>query len=115
MHSGCPVTRRELGRASWAYLHTLAAYYPDKPSEAQQKQMSDYLWQYARLYPCGYCADRTVEELTRKPPAVDSQRSLSQWMCETHNEVNDRLGYPIFDCRRVRERWKTGPDDGACD
>ena len=36
-------------------------------------------------------------------------------MCELHNEVNDRLGKPQFDCDKVDERWRTGPADGSCD
>ena len=39
MHSGCPLSRKEVGRAAWAYLHTMAAYYPDKPSVTQQDDM----------------------------------------------------------------------------
>ena len=81
-HSSCPLNRAELGRASWAYLHTLAAYYPTSPSPSQQSTMSQFLSSYAALYPCGYCADRTVEELTRNPPRVGSQGELSVWMCE---------------------------------
>ena len=112
-HSSCPLNRAELGRASWAYLHTLAAYYPTSPSPSQQSTMSQFLSSYAALYPCGYCADRTVEELTRNPPRVGSQGELSVWMCEVHNEVNERLNKPTFDCTRTHERWKTG-DPAAC-
>lgn len=114
MHSECPLNRRELGRASWAYLHTLAAYYPDKPTKAQQDDMRQYITAYARWYPCGYCADRTSDEMVRKPPRVESQQAFSYWMCEIHNEVNDRMGKEIFDCDKVTTRWKTGPADGSC-
>ena len=70
--------------------------------------MSQFLSSYAALYPCGYCADRTLEELQRNPPRTSSQRALSVWLCEVHNEVNERLHKPLFDCSRTDERWKTG-------
>lgn len=39
---------------------------------------------------------------------------FATWMCEVHNEVNDRMGKPLFDCATVEERWRTGPSDGSC-
>jgi hypothetical protein len=30
---GCPVDKDELGSSTWNLLHTLAAYYPDEPTE----------------------------------------------------------------------------------
>ena len=73
--------------------------------------MSSFLASYMRLYPCGYCADRTLEELQRNPPRTSSQAELSLWMCEVHNEVNERINKPRFDCSLTRERWKTGSAD----
>jgi FAD-linked sulfhydryl oxidase len=68
-----------------------------------------------QLYPCGDCADHLREEIRRHPPDVTSRVTLSEWLCQTHNEVNRRLGKPIFDCKRVDERWRDGPADGSCD
>eukprot|EP00038_Savillea_parva_P027618 m.60646 g.60646 ORF g.60646 m.60646 type:complete len:164 (+) comp7966_c0_seq1:71-562(+) len=114
MHSECPVNRRELGRASWAYLHTLAAFYPDKPDEAHAKRMHEFMLSYARFYPCGYCADTTSEEMVRNPPRTETRQEFAQWMCEIHNEVNDRLGKPQFDCSKVEERWRKAPPGSGC-
>ena len=49
------------------------------------------------------------------PVRVTSQRELSQWMCEIHNDVNKLLGKKLFDCSKVNERWKDGWKDGSCD
>ena len=68
----------------------------------------------ARTYPCGYCADTTRDEMVRNPPRTHSRYDLTQWLCELHNEVNDRLGKPIFDCSLVDLRWRDGPPDGSC-
>jgi mitochondrial FAD-linked sulfhydryl oxidase len=107
-NSACPLNRNELGRASWAYLHSLAAYYPAKPTQFEQQRMKRFMEDYAKLYPCGYCSDRTVEELQRRPPDTSSQSAFAIWMCEVHNEVNERLNKPLFDCSKVDERWRTG-------
>ena len=53
--------------------------------------------------------------MSKKPPAVNSQKDLSQWMCDMHNVVNKKLGKPIFDCNKVEERWHIGWKDGSCD
>eukprot|EP00457_Paulinella_chromatophora_P013757 gb/GEZN01014094.1/.p1 GENE.gb/GEZN01014094.1/~~gb/GEZN01014094.1/.p1 ORF type:complete len:212 (+),score=20.04 gb/GEZN01014094.1/:84-719(+) len=113
-HSECPVNRKELGRSTWAFLHTLAAYYPEDPSETLQADIFRFMEIMARIYPCRYCSDRTVEELEINPPRVSNQKEFSVWMCEIHNEVNERMGKPIFDCSKVNERWKYGPADGSC-
>jgi mitochondrial FAD-linked sulfhydryl oxidase len=33
----CPPDKDELGRSTWTFLHTMAAYYPEEPSDADQK------------------------------------------------------------------------------
>ena len=113
-HSACPLNRAELGRAAWAHLHTTAAYYPLQPSDSQQRDMREFMLLYVRQYPCLYCRDRTMEEVDRNPPRVVDRSQLAEWLCEVHNEVNERLGKAAFDCRRVDERWRTGPSDGSC-
>jgi FAD-linked sulfhydryl oxidase len=49
------------------------------------------------------------------PPDVSGRRGLGRWLCERHNEVNERLGKERFDCGKVDERWRDGPGDGSCD
>ena len=51
--------------------------------------------------------------MTESPPRVTSRAALSDWLCVQHNEVNAKLGKPLFDCARVLERWRTGPTEPA--
>ena len=113
-NSTCPLNRRELGRASWAYLHTLAANYPENPTKAEQDRMAKFVFTYAELYPCGYCADYTRDEMLRRPPKVANRKEFQLWMCGVHNEVNYRIQKPLFNCDYVDVRWGAGPADGSC-
>eukprot|EP00049_Salpingoeca_infusionum_P009713 m.165018 g.165018 ORF g.165018 m.165018 type:complete len:190 (-) comp14416_c0_seq2:1112-1681(-) len=114
MHTGCPLNRRELGRASWAFLHTMAAYYPERATEKEQEQMLEFMKLYIIKYPCGYCGDTSWQDMMRNPPRLEGRQQFSQWMCEMHNDVNERLGKPLFNCSQYLERWRTGPPDGSC-
>ena len=49
------------------------------------------------------------DHLVSHPPDTTSRKNFSRWMCEMHNEVNERLGKDIFDCSRVDERWRRDP------
>ncbi len=76
MHSGEGLNRRELGRTSCAYLHTLANYYPENPSLKLQKEMVELIWSYMKYYPCGYCSDMTIQEMYRNPPKVKNRNEF---------------------------------------
>ncbi|KAI8853390.1 putative regulatory protein [Chytridium lagenaria] len=102
----CPPDSQELGAATWTFLHTMAAYYPDQPSEVEQKTMRNFFRAFSKVYPCSYCATHLRQELKTNPPKLQSNKDLNYWLCGVHNEVNERLGKPIFDCSKVWERWR---------
>lgn len=110
----CPADVEQLGRATWTFLHTTAAYYPTKPTASQQRSMLGLLHSLPTLYPCSHCASHFGDRMKEHPAegAVGGREELMKWLCERHNEVNDRLGKERFDCGigRLDERWKDGCD-----
>jgi mitochondrial FAD-linked sulfhydryl oxidase len=96
----------ELGRGTWTLLHTMAAYYPEAPSAQQQRDTRDFLASLGKVFPCRWCADDFVDSMSHKPPQLHSRTAFAQWLCEAHNEVNTKLGKPIFDCALVDRRWR---------
>jgi hypothetical protein len=81
------------------------------PTEEEKQTLSDFIYLFARLYPCGDCARHFQKILQRNPPDVSSRQSASQWACKVHNLVNERLGKPQFDCSKVADVWKCGCAD----
>ncbi|KAL0270981.1 UNVERIFIED_CONTAM: hypothetical protein PYX00_008234 [Menopon gallinae] len=113
--TNCPLDREGLGRSTWGFLHTMAAYYPDKPTEEQENEIRQFFNLFSHFYPCQDCAEDLQRQIQRFPPKTESRQELSQWLCRVHNRINLRLGKPQFDCTRVDERWKDGWSDGSCD
>ncbi|XP_076283517.1 evr1_Alr domain-containing protein Alr [Lasioglossum baleicum] len=111
----CPLDKDELGSKTWSFLHTMAAYYPDQPSEAQKSDMKQFFYSFSQFYPCYVCAEDLREQLKQSPPQTDTQSTLSRWLCDVHNEVNKKIGKPKFDCNLVDQRWRDGWLDGSCD
>mmetsp|Transcript_25962 Transcript_25962/g.36589 ORF Transcript_25962/g.36589 Transcript_25962/m.36589 type:complete len:177 (-) Transcript_25962:78-608(-) len=108
----CPPKSAELGKSSWTLLHTMAAWYPDHPSENDKQYMSNFMEALARFYPCTWCAHDFQENLKKKPVEVSNRKDLSMWLCEQHNLVNEKLGKPVLKCniKNLDERWRKSND-----
>ncbi|KAF1858651.1 hypothetical protein Lal_00044684 [Lupinus albus] len=103
--SATPAAKEELGRATWTFLHTLAAQYPDNPTRQQKKDVKELVHILTRMYPCKDCADHFKEVIRANPVQVGSHAEFSQWLCHVHNVVNRSLDKPVFPCERVDARW----------
>ncbi|KAI9276658.1 ERV/ALR sulfhydryl oxidase domain-containing protein [Phascolomyces articulosus] len=111
----CPADVESLGNATWTLLHTMAAYYPDRPAPSQMESMKTFISSFSEHYPCWYCKEDFKKAIEKEPVKVGSRKKLSEWLCRRHNEVNAKLGKEQFDCTKVLERWLNGPPDGRCD
>lgn len=113
--ASAPASKETLGRATWTFLHTLAAQFPEKPTRQQQRDVKELMAILSRLYPCRECADHFKEVIKANPVQAGSGVELAQWMCRVHNIVNRSLGKTMFPCQRVDARWGAlDCDEGAC-
>lgn len=111
-----PLTKEELGRGTWTFLHALGAQYPEKPTRQQRKDVKELMAILSRMYPCKECADHFKEVLRANPVQAGSQAEFSQYLCHVHNVVNRSIGKPIFPCERVNARWgKLDCEQRLCD
>ncbi|KAG7672620.1 hypothetical protein Ndes2526B_g08853 [Nannochloris sp. 'desiccata'] len=99
------ITKEDIGRATWLFLHTLAAQYPERPTRQQRKDAKTLIDVLTRMYPCGECARHFKQVVAASPPQVENRKAFSHWMCEVHNVVNRSLGKPSFNCDLVESRW----------
>ncbi|KAI8917373.1 ERV/ALR sulfhydryl oxidase domain-containing protein [Entophlyctis helioformis] len=89
----------------------MASKFPYKPTPDEQRALQDFIYLFARLYPCGDCAAHFKLVLDQNPPDVSGREGVTQWACKVHNVVNKRLGKPIFDCSTIGDMWKCGCAD----
>lgn len=106
----CPLDREELGRSTWELIHTVAANYPDFPDEIDIANARSFITSLSHLYPCKMCAKDFADYIKNNPPKVDRREDFVLWCCHQHNEVNEKLGKPLFPCEIVNldKRWKKG-------
>ena len=98
-----------LGRSAWTLIHTMAVRYPESPSAEDKKKMLQFLSALSEFYPCPLCAAHLRQYLSAHPADVSSKSALRQWLCDLHNNVNQRLKKPTFNCELVGDRWGGGP------
>ncbi|EDO14939.1 hypothetical protein Kpol_385p8 [Vanderwaltozyma polyspora DSM 70294] len=106
-----PPDVNELGKSTWNFLHSMAAKYPVNPSSQQKSEMNQFFNIFSHIYPCNWCADDFEKYIRENAPRVNSRDELGRWLCDAHNQVNEKLGKEKFNCNLWDKRWRTGWDE----
>lgn len=89
----------------------MMARFPEKPSEEDSLALKTYIHLFARLYPCGDCASHFQQLLKKFPPQIGSRNAAAGWACHVHNQVNERLKKPMFNCNNIGDFYDCGCGD----
>jgi len=110
---GNATAKASLGRATWKLLHTMTLRFPEEPTADERDALNAYIHLTSRLYPCGECATEFQQLLRKFPPQTSSRKTASMWLCHVHNQINERLGKPEFDCAHLDATYDCGCGDEA--
>lgn len=100
--------KAQLGNSAWHLLHVVLARYPDKPTDQEKNTLKQYIHLFGQIYPCGDCARHFQKLLKKFPPQVSSRKTAALWGCHIHNQVNQRLNKPEYDCTNILEDYDCG-------
>lgn len=64
------------------------------------------------MYDSGECAEHFQQHINKYPPQVSSRKAAAGWACFVHNEVNEMLDKPEFDCNNLGSFYDCGCADG---
>ena len=73
----CPFNKQEIGNNTWHLLHSIAAHFPENPTEKQKSYYKEFFFTFPYVYPCRPCAKDFSLLVADHPPALDSRTSLS--------------------------------------
>ena len=91
---------KKWGPMGWATLHSVAACYPDSPSEYEKEMLSRWIKSFAETILCPSCMKHFVDMLSdyeqKHPDWRNSRRNFAQFVFRAHNTVNVRTRKPVY-------------------
>ena len=80
--------------------------YPEKPTEDEKKRMKQLFEAVAATLPCETCRKHFSEAVSKIEPNLKDSATLSKWLVDVHNSVNERLKKPQKSYKQVQDEYK---------
>ena len=84
------------GPSLWIGLHCITFGYPINPTDEQKENYKIFFEKVGDVLPCKHCRESykifIKEQDTDINNALDSRDSLTKWLYDIHNKVNEKLG-----------------------
>lgn len=93
----------------WNTLHSVAAGYPKTPTKDEKNEYKDFFLSFGKVLPCEECRDNFKEMMSQHPledSHLENNETISIWVFELHNMVNNKLGKPKYEWFRVVARYR---------
>ena len=88
------------GPLGWATLHTVAALYPERPSEEEQSLLRQWITSFGTCITCPSCQGHFLQMVntysSRHPNWYTSRAEFTLFMLRAHNTVNRRSGKKVY-------------------
>ena len=99
------LTKPEIGRRTWALLHSMANTFPENATEEDKNIMKKFMYGLARSYPCKVCGGHLIKMLNKKGINMNTRKDFVNYICHIHNIVNKVLNKTEFDCEKAYDIW----------
>lgn len=95
------------GPHAWKFLHAVTFAYPDEPTKEHKKAALELFTSLKYMLPCGECCNHYCQAFDKQKieKHLESRDSLSRWLVDFHNQVNERLGKPTFQYDLVKKEY----------
>ena len=98
-------TREKLGHMSWTLLHLISAYTPEVQDNQTRADLNQFLWLFAKYYPCKVCSGHFMTTLKTHKYEGNDRKDFMDFMCKLHNIVNVQLNKPVYPCDLAEKAW----------
>ena len=94
------------GPCAWKFLHAITFTYPLQPSQEEIENYKDFFMSVGHVLPCKQCGSHFLEEIRRMntKQVFQNKDTLSSWLVDVHNKVNERNGKRIVPHHTV-QKW----------
>ena len=91
------------GPKAWDFFHSVSFSYPVNPTGEQQQAALDFFKALPFMLPCSTCGKHCEQQLKQFPPDVKNRETLTKWLYNFHNLINQRLGKKMPSLTRSKE------------
>ena len=105
------------GPVGWKFLHSVAHGYPEIPEEFDEEHnlpkgttaanYTSFFNSLGNVLPCKYCRDSYMKFIKESPIRTESRYSITKWLWEIHNKVNNKLGANSSDFNSVCAEYES--------
>lgn len=102
------------GSSFWITAHVVAAAYPKTPTLEDKEHFKLYYDSFGYILPCHECKDNWNVILEQNPlteASLSTRITLSKWVFDVHNLVNENLGKSPYSWKQLVYRFKGIEDE----